>query len=209
MSKIFSKDFVSELTPGKIAAKVLVTGIAAVLILGYQAVSTLVLSAYKHLSQSLYDSLLESVSDGPKDYALFVLIMVYLGSIVLLWRDILNKEQSIKYFLRKEQNNESNVPIPDRPERVKKLVRTQSKVRVLHITTIILFFSALILFYLETAKNEIHRNFHRKTTIISPYITPTQKDMLISNFFSMKKEADYLKINSFLDSVLKQKSLMP
>lgn len=209
MASYFSKDFLSELTPGKITAKILVGLFIAFLAFCYDRISEFILNIYKTISQTLYDNLLQSVAEGPKDYSLahidiflylLILLMIYITFSLRLRvsKAISEAEANIELIKAKE--------LPKKGRNIKKL-KTFLNAQIIFLVLVLLL--EIFAFSLERSKSEIRRAFERKVKIISPYVDTKHKDKLISDFSLMKEERDYIKINASFDSLFKANNLRP
>ncbi len=209
MASFFSKDFKSELTLGKITAKVLVALIVTLLAFSYEHISALILNIYKHLSQRLYDELLESVASGPIDYSFHSFFFLQLIFILFVFFTTFELKRRFSKILGEESLKLDRTKYQNPKIRVNGVKKIKLYLNIEIGLLIILSFSVIVLFALETSKADIQRSFNRKINIISPYIEAIQKDRIVSDFSMMKKEGDYKKINLTFDSLFKANNLKP
>lgn len=209
MSAFFSNDFKSELTVGKISAKILVAICVGVGWYFIQNLYEFIPGIYKSISQSLYDRMLVSIAHGPKNYdaSLMTIALSFMSFFLVLVT--LGLVQAHPFIERK--NSSKSEEISYNPTEFLSTLFKFFK----PISTIIFFVTVILSVIVQLgsskieAEAEIRREFNRKIVIITPYVDEKIKDKIISDFALMKEEKDYLKINSTFESIFKRYKLKP
>lgn len=208
MKIFFSNDFKSELTFGKIAAKILVTVAVAGGWFLIQNASASLPKIYKNISQTLYDRLIISVAQGPINHdAISSMTFLYLMSVFIVF----SSYTLYRYFSvrLKKLNGNIEEKTTDKNSQLKSVKFLKTLAGVLSLLSLPFFCFTIIMIIKGFAEVEIIREFNRKINIVTPYIDSKQKEIIISNFALMKGENDYLIINAKLDSVFKANNLNP
>lgn len=208
MNNFFSNDFKSEMTFGKISAKILVTVAVAGGWFLIQNVSDFLPKIYKNISQTLYDRMIISVAHGPKNHdAILNMSFLYLISVFVVFSsNFLYRYLSARL---KKLNGKTEENITDKTSQLQRVKFLKRLARIMSLISIPFACIVIISIIKVFAEVEIIREFNRKISIATPYIDTKQKEIIISNFALMKGENDYLKINAKLDSIFKANKLTP
>jgi hypothetical protein len=208
MGSVFSKDFKSELTVGKISSKILVTIFVGAGWYYIQNLYEYIPRIYKSISQSLYDDMIVGAAHGPKDYDAIIVGFIFYLSTILICAIAVFGFVRISLLIKRELE-EDDISTMTSEVFIKKMRMLRFTYGIMSILSILLFIGTQFANSAVEAQAEMVRDFNRKVCIITPYVETIVKDRLISDFALMKGENDYLKINKKFELLFKQNNLKP
>ena len=145
------------------------------------------------------DSLYQDISRGKTDYSLLIVTItpfVFLGVLSSLMLRVLIKSQ---------ENMKQVAKVINVDFEKKKPVSIAIRMLLLGTTGIIM---VAILVVPSNIKYSTIMTFEQKIKILTPYITPNEKDLLISKFSLMNSYQDYKNITAEIEQLAKEKNIM-